>query len=138
MPPTTSEMAAIERSLGAVQGGITSILRELDSLKVERREDVATSNARMDRIEGDISIVGATATQAHDLANSAKAEAAIAKGEAAELKTIIIEEIKPQTDNIKGLRLKTIGFLTAIAFVGGILGNPALAAFSSAIDKFLK
>ena len=138
MPPTTTQMAAIERSLGAVQGGITSILRELDSLKVERHEDVVASNARMDRIEGDISIVGATAAQAHDLANSAKAEAAIAKGEAAELKVIIIEEIKPQTDNIKGLRLKTIGFLTAIAFVGGILGNPALAAFSNAIDKFLK
>lgn len=138
MPPTTSEMAAIERSLGAVQGGITSILRELDSLKVERREDVVASNERMSRIERDISIVGATAAQAHDLANSAKAEVVIVKGEVVELKIIIIEEIKPQTDNIKGLRLKMIGFLTAIAFVGGILGNPALAAFSSAIDKFLK
>lgn len=138
MPPTTNQIADILRSLGSVEGGIVSILRELDSLKVERREDVASSNTRMDRIEADIGIVGATAAQARDLANSAKAEAAVTKSEAAELKTVILEDIKPQTDNIKRLGLKGMGFLAGVAFLGGFLGNPALAAFGQAIDKFLK
>jgi hypothetical protein len=31
-----------------------------------------------------------------------------------------------------------MGFLTGVAFLGGFLGNPALAAFKQAIDKFLK
>lgn len=138
MPPTNNQIADILHSLGSVEGGIVSILRELDSLKVERREDVASSNTRMDHIEADIGIVGATAAQAIDLANSAKAEAAVAKGEAADLKTVILEDIKPQTDNIKRLGLKGMGFLTGVAFLGGFLGNPALTAFGQAIDKFLK
>lgn len=131
MPPTTGQMAAIERSLGSVEGGIKSILRELDSLKAERREDVNASNARMDRLETDLNIVGQTAAQARDVADKATKEVS-------SLKETVHNDIKPQTDNLKRISLKTMGFLAGVAFVGGLLGNPAIAAFGAAVDKFLK
>lgn len=131
MPPTISQMSAIERSLGEVTGGIKSILRELDALKVERREDVDAQSVRMDRLETDLNIVGQTAAQARDTADKAKSEVL-------ELKETVHNDIKPQTDNLKRISLKAMGFLTAVAFLGGVLGNPALAAFGAALDKFLK
>ena len=131
MPPPMSQMNAISQTLGEVQGGVKAILRELDALKVERREDVLATSNRMDRLESDVNIVGQTAAQARDTAKAASKEVE-------DLKSVVHNDIKPQTDNIKRLGLKGMGFLTGVAFLGGFLGNPALAAFGQAIDKFLK
>lgn len=131
MPPTTSQMANIERSLGELTGGVTAILRELDNLREERREDVNASNLRMSSLEQDIMIAGKTAAQARDVADAAKAEVTT-------LAQIVNEEIKPQTDNIKRIRMKTMGFMTGLAFFGGALANPTVAAIASAFDKILK
>lgn len=138
MPPTGSQMSSLERTLGEVQGGVKAILRELDSLKVERREDVLATSTRMDRIETDLNIVGQTAAQARNTATDAAHAASAATKELTDLKNVVHNDIKPQTDNIKRLGLKGMGFLTGVAFLGGFLGNPALAAFGQAIDKFLK
>lgn len=130
-PPSMTQMNAISETLGEVQGGVKAILRELDALKVERREDVLATSTRMDRLESDVNIVGQTAAQARDTAKAASKEVE-------DLKQVVYNDIKPQTDNIKRLGLKGMGFLTGVAFLGGFLGNPALAAFKQAIDKFLK
>lgn len=131
MPPTMTQMNAISQTLGEVQGGVKAILRELDALKVERREDVLATATRMSRIEDGLNIVGQTAAQARDTAKSATSEVEA-------LKLVVHNDIKPQTDSIKRLGLKGMGFLAGVAFLGGFLGNPALAAFGQAIDKFLK
>lgn len=131
MPPTMSQMNVISQTLGEVQGDVKAILRELDALKAERHEDVLATAARMSRIEDDLNIVGQTAAQAQDTAKSATSEVEA-------LKFVVHNDIKPQTDSIKRLGLKGMGFLTGVAFLGGFLGNPAFAAFWQAINKFLK
>jgi phage-related minor tail protein len=124
-------MSQIERTLGELSGGIKSVLRELDGLREERREDVLAAAERVNKIEGDLTIVGKIASQARDVADGAVKDVA-------SLNKLIIDDIKPQTDNIQKLSLKGMGFMVGIAFGGGALSTPVLGAIGSALDKLLK
>lgn len=129
--PLSGQLAGIERALGELTGGVSAILREIDSLKAERREDVLAASSRMDRLESDIQIVGATAAQARDVADKAKVKAE-------SVETIVLREVKPETDKIKSISWKAFGFIAGISIASGAIASPVLSAIASTITNLTK
>ena len=118
------QLSSIERSLGELRGDVRSLLRELERDRVQSRESRGRLYERIEKIEADVKIVGAVASQARDKAD-------------ATAKTLA-EEVKPQTDKIKALGIKGGGFLAGAALIGGLASAPAWAAIADAFQKMIK
>jgi predicted nucleic acid-binding Zn-ribbon protein len=82
----------------------------------ELRDEMHT---KLERTEGTIVITGQIAAQARD--------------QAASLKSLIDDEIKPQTDDYKRMRTMGSGFMVAVALAAGTLG----IKFSDAVTAFV-
>ncbi len=122
----SAQLAGIERTLGK----LLSESERADEDRKQANEQRARVHERIDelreemhtkleRTEGTIVITGQIAAQARDQAMA--------------LKTLIDDEIKPQTDDYKRMRTMGSGFMVAVALAAGTLG----IKFSDAVTAFV-
>lgn len=122
----SAQLASIERTLGKLlseseraeedREHATKQREKLHERIDELRDEMHT---KLERTEGTIVITGQIAAQARD--------------QAASLKTLIDDEIKPQTDDYKRMRTMGSGFMVAVALAAGTLG----IKFSDAVTAFV-
>ncbi len=111
----SSQLADIQRTLGA----LLSDSKRADEDRKLANEHRARIHERIDELREDmndrfrhtdenIAITGQIAAQA--------------RGEAQALQKVVVEEIKPQTDDFKKMRTVGSGFMMAVALAGAALG----------------
>jgi hypothetical protein len=122
----SAQLAGIERTLGK----LLSESERADEDRKQANEQRARVHERIDelreemhakleRTEGTIVITGQIAAQARDQAMA--------------LKTLIDDDIKPQTDDYRRMRTMGSGFMVAVALAAGTLG----IKFSDAVTAFV-
>lgn len=122
----SAQLANIERTLGKLlseseraeedRGHASRQRDRLNERIDELRDDM---NAKFERTEGTVVITGQIAAQARD--------------QAASLKRLIDDDIKPQTDDYRRMRTMGSGFMVAVALAAGTLG----IKFSDAVTAFV-
>lgn len=120
--PTSLE--SIHHKLGELSGDVKAILRQMELERSNAKESRRVIYERIEKVE--------------EIATIAGKVAGLAKEKADTTSKIIVEEVKPQTDKLKALGVKTVGFLTGAGMVGGLAAQPAWAALVNAIDKLTK
>jgi hypothetical protein len=119
-----SPLGSIDRQLGEVSAMLRSLHRELERDRQEAREGRARLYGKVEDLDKELSVTSAIAVQARDKVTS--------------VEKLINDELKPQTDKIKNLGIKGTGFMAALALIGGIGGNQAMAAVSALITSITK
>jgi hypothetical protein len=105
---TSDDLHEIIRSLGRLEEGQERMRADFDAEKVDTRDSRGRMHAKLEKIDGTVAIVGQVAAQARDRAESAH--------------KMIVEDVKPVTDEIKEMRKLGRSTLVAVAFVAGGLG----------------
>jgi hypothetical protein len=97
--------------LGRLDEGQERQRKDFDEEKRASSESRGRVHAKLEKIEEDVSIVGQVAAQARDKANT--------------VEQVVIDDVKPVTDEIKKARLKGIGALWAIGIMATVFGFSA-------------
>lgn len=116
----TDPLHKMAGDIGRIAGTLEAMEKRMD------RDEASRSKiyARFEKVEEDISIVGAVAAQAREVAVAA-------------VKTLN-EDVVPQTSKIKNLGAKGGGFLAGAALVGGLASAPLWTQIAAAFDKMVK
>jgi hypothetical protein len=104
----SDELHEIMRALGRLEQGMERQRADFDAEKEASRDSRGRVHTKLEKIEGDVAIVGQVAAQARDKAD--------------ELEKTMVEDVKPATDDFK--RMRTIGFvgLSLLGFAFTALG----------------
>ncbi len=102
------ELHEIMRALGRLEEGMERQRADFDAEKEASRDSRGRVHTKLEKIEGDVAIVGQVAAQARDKADG--------------LERTMVEDVKPATDDFK--RMRTIGFvgLSLLGFAFTALG----------------
>lgn len=122
---TEEALREIMRALGRLEQGQDRQRGDFESEKLATRESRLRSYTQLEKIEEDVGIVGKVAAQARD-------EASTARSEAAAVKKLVDDDVKPVTDEIKQMKLRGIGALWAIGILATAFGF-SVATFGEGI-----
>ena len=117
------QLAGIERALGSVQGTLDALVKEIARDRDEALDCRSRLYARVEKAEETTVIASQVAVQARE--------------EIKDLKAVVYEDMKPQTDRLKNVGLKASGFLAAAVLFGG-LSQSAFAHVVDVIGKIFK
>lgn len=95
-------------ALGRLEEGMERQREDFESEKIETRQSRLSTSNKLDKIEEDVAIVGKTAAQARDKADS--------------VERVVIDDVRPVTDEIKRAKLKGIGALWAVGIIATLFG----------------
>jgi len=118
-----ADLSEIMRSLGRLEEGQARMSADIEASNESR----SRIHARLEKIEGDVLIVGHGIAQVRDKVDG--------------LETVVVKDVKPVTDEIKKARLRGIGALWAVGIMATTFGFSAATAAENiitAIRAFLR
>ena len=118
---TTNQLSDIERALGELRGDVRSILRQLVQERDDDKVIRSDMSERIGRVEVNVATASKVAAQALDVASGTE--------------RILNQEVRPQTDKLKNISLKAIGFLAGAGLLGGATATPVWSAIANVLGK---
>lgn len=131
MAPRSTSNNDVSVELGEIKGMAVAILRELDQAREDRKERDEAIDHRLTHFDTSLNIAAAVASQARD-------KAGVLEGKFTALENTITNDIKPETDKLKRLTLKGIGFIAGAVLVANIAATPVWAAISGTLTEISK
>lgn len=113
----------IMRILGRLEEGQERMRADFDAEKLTTRESRLRTYGKLEKIEEDVAIVGTVAAQARDKADA--------------VEKVVVDDVKPITDDVKRMRLMGMGAIAVIGFAAAFIGVSAERIFD-AIRAWLK
>lgn len=123
----TDDLHEIMRILGRLEEGQERQRADFETEQEHTREARQRTYEKLEKIDVDVSIVGKVAAQARQ-------EAADARDKAAAVEKVVVEDVKPTTDEIKRMRQRGIGALWAVGVVATLFG----ATISDVLQSLIK
>jgi hypothetical protein len=105
------ELNEIMRALGRLEEGQERMRLDFIEEKDHSAESRDWVRSKLEKVEGDVSIVGQVAAQA--------------RGKVDTVEKMVVDDVKPVTDDIKKAKMKGIGALWAIGVMATVFGFSA-------------
>lgn len=128
---TRSTNNDLSNEIGEIKGMAIAILRELDQAREDRKERDDAIDSRLTHFDSSLNIAAQVASQARDKAGKLEEKFT-------NLENTITNDIKPETDKLKRLTLKGVGFIAGAVLVANIAATPVWAAISGTLTEIGK